>query len=308
MNNDLAPITLFVYNRPWHTEQTLLALQENDLASQSILYIFADGAKKDATAEQLEAVAEVKNLIKSKKWCGEVHIIEQTENKGLADSIIDGVTEVVNKYGKIIVLEDDLVTSKGFLKYMNDALSLYSGEESIAGISGYSFNYDSKGYPTTYLLPIGSSWGWATWAGQWEIFNPDASKLKREVEEQSLSKKMDFGYYPYSDMLDRQERGEVNSWAIRFYVSFFLKNMLFLFPNKSLVQNLGFDNSGENCEEGDNTIFDRRSNMTDYHELPKQKTILQKDVVKQLEKEFIVKFKKPSILTRIVRSIKRKLN
>ena len=135
----LAPIVLFVYNRPWHTEQTLNALMQNELADQSVLYIYADGPKENATEEQLKKIEEVRHVIRTKKWCKEVHIIESEKNKGLADSIINGVTEIVNKYGKVIVLEDDIVTSKGFLKYMNEALELYKEEDKVYHISGYMF-------------------------------------------------------------------------------------------------------------------------------------------------------------------------
>jgi GT2 family glycosyltransferase len=118
---ELSPIILFVYNRPSHTEQTLKDLMQNELADQSVLYIYADGPKENATEEQIKKINEVRQLIRSKTWCKEAHIKEAEKNKGLADSIIDGGTEQVNKYGKVIVLEHDLITARGFLKYMNKA-------------------------------------------------------------------------------------------------------------------------------------------------------------------------------------------
>ena len=127
----LAPIILFVYNRPWHTEQTLRALMANELAAKSELYIYADGPKPNATDEQLQKIHEVRQLIRQEQWCDKVHIVESEKNKGLADSIIGGVTEIVNKYGKIIVLEDDIVPTTGFLQYMNDALEMYKDDEQV---------------------------------------------------------------------------------------------------------------------------------------------------------------------------------
>src|SRR5438045_2537788 len=114
---DLAPIVLFVYNRPKHTRQTLEALIKNDLADKSTLFIYADGAKKNASEEQVSRIAEVRKLLREKQWCNQVHIIEAEKNKGLTNSIVEGITSIVNKYGRLIVLEDDIDVSLGFLKY-----------------------------------------------------------------------------------------------------------------------------------------------------------------------------------------------
>ena len=127
----LAPIILFVYNRPWHTEQTLRALMANELAVESELYIYADGPKPNATDEQLQKIREVRQLIRQEQWCGKVHVVESEKNKGLANSVINGVSEIVNKYGRIIVLEDDLKTSPTFLTYMNQALEYYESFHSV---------------------------------------------------------------------------------------------------------------------------------------------------------------------------------
>src|SRR2546423_14535813 len=140
----LAPVSLFVYNRPWHLKQTLESLEKNFLSGQSVLYIYSDGPRADATPEQLQKIKEVRSLIRSKKWCKETYIIESETNKGLAKSIIEGVTELVNDFGKEIVLEDDLVLSPGFLKYMNEALTLYESEERVMHVSGYIFETSLK--------------------------------------------------------------------------------------------------------------------------------------------------------------------
>ena len=153
MSNYLAPIVLFVYDRPWHTNQMLDSLAANKLADQSVLYIYSDGPKENSTIEQLKRINDVRELIRERKWCKEVNIVESKKNKGLANSIVDGVTEIVNRYGKIIVLEDDLVLSKGFLKYMNDSLSFYQNNNEVMHISGYMEPVNSN-LPETFFLIV----------------------------------------------------------------------------------------------------------------------------------------------------------
>jgi hypothetical protein len=248
---NLAPIVLFVYNRPEHTRKTLEALRLNDLANESILYIYADGAKEDASKTQLDAVAATRKVIKEQEWCGDVVIIESQENKGLANSVINGVTEIITKYKKVIVLEDDILTGKYFLKFMNDALNIYENETKVFGVSGYTYPTQEVIDRETYFLPIGSSWSYGTWLDRWNEVNFDGASLFNEINNRKLKRKMNFGNYPFYEMLENQIAGKVDSWAIRFYTSMFLEGKLFLFPNKSLVQNIGFDNSGEHCEEDD---------------------------------------------------------
>jgi len=237
---NLAPIVLFVYNRPWHTEKTLTALSENGLASNSVLYIYADGSKPNATDEQLEKINQVRNLIKSKLWCKEVHIVESDKNKGLANSIIDGVTKIVNQYGKIIVLEDDIYTSKGYLKYMNDALDIYENEIKVAGVSGSNFDINSK--DNSFFLRQESSWGWATWKRAWDTIDFDIDSLIDAFDNQKLIQEFNANNtYPFYQMLLNQKAGKVDSWAIRFYASNFLNGLLFLYPHYAMAYNIGTD-------------------------------------------------------------------
>lgn len=240
--NNLAPVVLFVYNRTWHAEQTLDALMQNELADHSVLYIYADGPKENATEEQLNKIQEVRHLIRSKQWCREVNIIEAEKNKGLADSIINGVTEIVNKYGKIIVLEDDLITSKGFLKYMNDALLKYENEERIMQVSGYIFPINCEAKNAALLLPFTTSWGWATWKKSWQYFDPSAKGYEELKTNKSLSLLFDLdGTYPYTQMLITQMEGKsLSSWAIRWWWAVFIKKGIVIYPDKSLIENIGF--------------------------------------------------------------------
>lgn len=241
---DLAPIVLFVYNRPWHTRQTLEALSKNILADKSNLFIYADGPKENATEEQITKIKEVRQIIREKKWCKEIEIIEREKNLGLANSVISGVTEIVNKFLKIIVLEDDLITSKYFLKFMNDGLEFYKDEEKVISIHGYVYPVKKK-LPETFFLKGADCWGWATWKRGWSLFENDAKKLLDEIILKKLHTEFDFnGSYPFTKMLKAQVENNIDSWGIKWYASAFLNHKFTLYPCVSFIQNIGHDNSG----------------------------------------------------------------
>lgn len=245
-----APIVLFTYNRLWHTQQTVEALQKNLLASESELFIFSDGGKNEDDWKKVYAVREYLHTIDGFK---KTHITEQKENKGLANSIIEGVTKIVNKYGRIIVLEDDLVTSKYFLQYMNDALDIYENCEEVACISGYIYPIDAL--PDTFFIKGADCWGWATWKRGFDIFSANGKELLKQICSRGLEVEFDFeNSYPYTQMLKNQINGKNNSWAVRWYASIFLKNKLCLYPQKAFVQNIGCDGTGTHCENSN--IFD----------------------------------------------------
>lgn len=242
-----APILLFVFNRPDHVRRTVEALQRNTLAAESILYIYSDAAR---TLEQKDAVSEVRRYIYTINGFKEINIIEREENWGLAKSIIDGVTTRVKEYGRVIVLEDDLITAPYFLQFMNDALEAYKDEERVGHIQGCDFTQDPS-LPDTFLIKWTGSWGWATWDRAWKYFNPDGKALLKQLEDRKLTYTFDFnGKYGYTRMLRRQIEGKNNSWAIRWNASLFLNDILSLNVGKSLVQNEGFDGSGTNCGGG----------------------------------------------------------
>lgn len=248
--NNLAPIVLFVYNRPWHTQQTIEALQKNELSSQSELFVYSDEAKND---DVRESVDEVRAYIDKINGFKKVTVIKRDKNWGLADSIIDGVTKVVNEYGKIIVLEDDLVTSPYFLKFMNESLEMYKNDEGVASIQGYIYPIDEL--PQTFFIRGADCWGWATWQRAWNVFESSGAKLLSELQERQLEYEADFnGEYGYTKMLKDQIRGNNSSWAVRWYMSAFLKGMVTLYSGKSYIQNIGLDNTGRHC--GATTTFD----------------------------------------------------
>ena len=242
-----APILLFVYNRPEHTRRCIESLTRNALAADSTLYIYADGAK-DTT--QQSAVDEVRSYLRTISGFKTVNLIERKENWGLARNIIDGVTTQINRYGKVIVLEDDLVVAPYFLQFMNDALETYKDEPKVGHIQACDFTQDPS-LPDTFLIKWTGSWGWATWERAWKHFNPNGKALLEELEQRKLTYTFDFnGKYGFTRMLRRQIEGKNNSWAIRWNASLFLKDILSLNVGRSLVQNEGFDGSGTNCGGG----------------------------------------------------------
>lgn len=243
----LAPILLFVYNRPAHTRRCIESLLRNSLAASSELFIYADGAK-DST--QQAEVNEVRNYLRSLQGFKQITLIERTENWGLARNIIDGVTTQVNRFGKVIVLEDDLVVAPYFLQFMNDALEIYQDEPKVGHIQACDFTQDPT-LPDTFLIKWTGSWGWATWDRAWKHFNPNGQELLNQLESRKLTYTFDFnGKYGFTRMLRRQIAGQNNSWAIRWNASLFLKDILSLNVGRSLVQNEGFDGSGTNCGGG----------------------------------------------------------
>ena len=257
-SNQLAPIVLFVYNRLWHTQETINALKKNSLALESELFIYADGAKNEKDSHQ---VLQVRNYIKGIDGFKKVTIIERDINLGLADSIITGVSKIVDKFDKIIVLEDDLVTSPLFLRFMNDALELYERDNEVASIHGYQYPLkDSQNLPDTFFIKGADCWGWATWSRGWNLFEPNAKKLLNDLHSKGLQKELDFNNsYGYTRMLKNQIDGKVNSWAIRWYVSCFLKRKLTLYPKQSYVQNIGNDDSGTHSTQTDDFFIENLS-------------------------------------------------
>ena len=242
-----APVLLFTYNRLAHTRRCVEALLKNSLATESELFIYSDGAKDDT---QQAAVNEVRYYIHNIRGFKQITIIQRDENWGLARNFIDGFTTQVNRYGKVIVLEDDLVVTPHFLQFMNDALETYKDEPKVGHIQACDFTQDPT-LPDTFLIKWTGSWGWATWDRAWKHFNPNGQELLQELEERKLTYTFDFnGKYGYTRMLRRQIAGKNHSWAIRWNASLFLKGILSLNVGRSLVQNEGFDGSGTHCGGG----------------------------------------------------------
>ncbi len=275
-----APIALFVYNRPWHTRQTVESLQKNEGARDSRLIVFSDAPRDEF---QYEKVREVREYIRSIDGFKDVTIIERQKNLGLADSIISGVTEVVDQYGKIIVLEDDMISSPFFLSFVNKALNLYKNEERLISIHGYTHPVELP-LPETFVLKHTPCWGWATWKRGWDLFEPDGLKLLNKVRDNKLTKKFNInGTYNFTRMLEDQVKGKINSWAIRWQAAAFINGKYTLFPGRSLIKNIGHDSSGTHC--GTSNLFDVELSTSpiNTYEIPLHE---ESDIVNAFEKYF----------------------
>ena len=251
IGNKLAPIVLFVYNRLDHTKKTVEALQKNQLASESMLFIYSDAGKDENDALK---VREVREYIKTINSFKKVHILERDKNAGLAQSIIYGVSEIINNYGKIIVLEDDLITSPHFLKYMNEALEFYKNQKKVWHISGWNYPIDTSRLDDVFLWRCMSCWGWATWSDRWKHYEKNVDKTlksfsKKEIEYINLEK-----YENYWSQVIANKEKKINTWAIFWYTTIIKHKGLCLNPAHSLVINIGNDGSGEHHDSSDHFL------------------------------------------------------
>lgn len=243
-----APIVLFVYNRLRHVQLTIEALKNNDLSEASDLIIFSDDASQSKDEKKVE---EVRSFLENISGFRSVIIHHRLHNYGLAKSIIEGVTQVLSEYDRLIVLEDDMVTSPFYLTYMNDALERFAEDERVISVHGWRFPTE-KVLPEAFFLRGADCWGWSTWRRGWDLFNPNGRALLDEIDSRGLRKAFDVnGAYPYSKMLEDQINGVNDSWAIRWYASAFLAGKLTLYPGRSLVHNIGNDSSGTHCGKTD---------------------------------------------------------
>ena len=242
--NATAPIALFTFKRPDHTRRTLESLAQNPEFTKSPLFIYCDGARHDGEAAQVEATRQLVS-----EWPHpNKTVIERDRNWGLANSVIEGVTEQCKRFGRVIVVEDDLVVSPVFLNYLNSALDRYTDEQKVMQVSAHMFPVDIQSQFDAVMLPFTTSWGWATWDRAWKKFDPGMTGYEKLKVDSVLRRKFDVdGSYPAFRMLERQEEGKVDSWAIRWYLSVFLAEGLVVFPKQTLVMNEGFDGSGSNC-------------------------------------------------------------
>jgi len=247
-----APIVVFAFNRPIHLTHTLEALTANPLAMESDLFIYCDGPRNEEEASKTEAARRVAETVAGFK---SVTVFKRERNFGLAANIIDGVTSIVGRYGRVIVLEDDLVTSPHFLSYMNDGLDLYAGDPKVASIHGWCFPHEEENPPDTFFLRGADCLGWGTWKRAWDIFEPDANVLLQEIRRRKLEYVFNaHGTYDYVGMLEAVARERLGSWAVRWLASAFLADMYTLYSSSSLVTHIGGDGSGTNT--GVNDAFD----------------------------------------------------
>jgi hypothetical protein len=256
-----APIALFVYNRPAHTRQTVEALQKNALAKDSDLFIYSDAPKSE---EQSKSVREVREYIRQIAGFKSVIVVERETNFGLARSIIEGVSKLCEEYGRVIVLEDDLIVSPHFLQFMSDALNMYEGDDRVMHISGSTYPVERM-EDETFFFRVPLCWGWGTWDRAWRHFRKsDDVMLKFD---QTMRRDFNFNdSYHYWKQLEDNDKGLINTWFIFWYATLFLRNGLALFPGKSLVKNIGMDGSGVHC--GTDGVYDVEPGISSVKVLP----------------------------------------
>lgn len=244
-----APIVLFLYSRPDHARKTLDALALNRGADKSELFIFCDGPKNDSVRDNIEKVQTLAIEEQSRSRFKSVEVIISEKNKGLANSIIAGVSRVIREYGKCIVLEDDIVTSNTFLRFMNDCLAFYEEQKNIFSVSGFTYPLKSLSeYENdVYLSYRACSHGWATWADRWNLVDWEVKDFKQLSRSPGMRRHFNRGGNDLYRMLRHQMRGERDSWAIRFCYSQSKYNLLTVYPRYSLVLNIGNDGSGTHC-------------------------------------------------------------
>jgi hypothetical protein len=238
-----APVAVFVFRRPEHTQRTLKSLLACPELADSPLYVYCDAPRSPDDREAARAVRRTREVARS--LVPGATFVERERNHGLARSIIEGTTELVTRHGGAIVVEDDLEVAPGFLHYMNAGLERYATDERVMAISGYQFPVEPPLGDDGLFMSFPCSWGWATWARAWQYFDATALGMAALRADRSLRKRFDLdGAYPYYAMLQRQQRGLVDSWAIRWHLSIFMRGGLVLYPGRSLVRNTGFDGSG----------------------------------------------------------------
>ena len=319
-----APIAIFTYNRLDHTKKTIEALARNTFAKESDLYIFSDGPKANSAQQVKELrtyLYDVRDANNKKpkgatntthRQFNKVEIIESDTNKGLADSIISGVTSLVQKYGKVVVLEDDIITSPHFLTYMNDALRLYANDNKVMHISGYFIPSTAhqvrkhiEKLPATFFFNQTTCWGWATWDRAWKAFSSDTNMLVTAMDKRypMIAHRPIFAPVHIQNTMSQlmaNKKGAMKTWAAKWEASVTLANGLCLHPKYSLTQNRGFDGSGT---RGDVThMYDGPITNT-YTPIERIELTESKDAVRA--SNAFLNLMRGTIINRIIRKIKR---
>ena len=292
------PIILFVYNRPVHTKQAIEALLANPLAKDSNLYIYSDAPKNQETQTKVD---EVRDYIHSIQGFKSITIIEREKNFGLADNIIDGVTTIINQYGKIIVLEDDIVVSPVFLEYMNNTLDYYENELKVWSISAWNYPLDPNPIKEdTFFWRIPHCWGWATWKNRWQHYTRDIEWVKTNFSRHDIYEISLHNTSSYWKHFLLNQQGKIKTWAIFWYLHAYKHNALTLMPRISYIKQVGFDDSGSNCKTNDPLASEL---ISDHLPCSYPKSIEESPIALQAIMDFHKKHKTP-LLIKIYQKIK----
>jgi GT2 family glycosyltransferase len=242
LSSHKTPIAVFVYKRPEHARLLLESLERCDRLSECVVTIYCDGPK---SADDRLALEATRNVVHD--WSARVgaEIIARETNLGLSQSIVSGVSELCDQYGRVIVVEDDFVLNRSFIDYMLQGLDRYADAHNVYQISGYMFPMRHPRKPDAFFLPLTTTWGWATWARAWRVFDWDVTNALERLQDAELRREFDLdGSYPYTAMLEQRLRHENDSWGILFWWAVFNRGGLALHPRESLLTVGGFDGSG----------------------------------------------------------------
>jgi hypothetical protein len=297
----IAPIVLFVYNRLEHIKKTVEALQMSKLAKDSELFIYSDAHRN---ADDRMKIDEVRKYIESIDGFKKVTVIKREKNWGLADSIVDGVTKIVNEYGRVIVLEDDILTSPFFLEYMNDALEFYKNEKKVWHISGWNYPIETDELKDVFLWRLMNCWGWATWDDRWKYYEKDTNKSIKNFSKEDIKFFNIDGVEDFFGQVVANHEKKINTWAIFWYTTIFQKNGLCLNPSQTFVENIGLDGTGVHCgEEYDvfKSVLCQKQNIRFNINIKENRVALEKI-------QDFYRSKKKNLITRIINkiSLKRK--
>ncbi len=248
-----APIVMFVYNRADHFNKTYKALTMCPEAKESDLFIFSDGPKNEEGAKKVNEVREELKRIRNDGFFRSVTVTESPENKGLAKSVIAGVSEIIEKYGRVIVVEDDCMPSEHFLKYMNNALDFYADDKKIGSIAGYipQIQLPSDYKNDVFAAYRSCSWSWATWADRWQDVDWELNSISDFYKNPALIRLLNSNGSDRFIRLYRQTKGNGSSWSVRFGAHLVKNGWLTVYPRYSYVQNIGCDESGVHSTSDD---------------------------------------------------------
>ncbi|MDA9316901.1 sugar transferase [Polaribacter sp.] len=285
---NLAPIVVFAYNRADHLQKTYEALSKNILADQSDLIVFSDGPKNRKDAQGVKEVREFLEKNKNQNDFKSMQIIASNENKGLAQSIISGVNTIIKKYHKIIVVEDDVETSKYFLTYMNDVLFNFKNNKEIGSAASYvpKIQIPKNSKHDVFVSMRPSSWAWGTWQDRWESTDFQVKDYSIQKYNFFLRKKLNSWGNDVAGRLDRYMAGHNNSWAVRFTVSRIKQHQFAVHPNQSLIRSIGLDSSGTNCVVADFEKFNIEKVYDKKIEVPSTPPLWDKEIREAYRKKY----------------------
>ncbi len=248
-----APVVAFSYNRADKIIGCLKTLEQNPEAKETELFIYSDGAKSEAGIAKVAETRAALHEYEKVAGFARITIVEASMNKGLAKSIIEGVTEVINQYGRAIIVEDDLVVSGRFLEYMNGALRFYEDNDRIGAISAYTYPLDGlKGYDRdVYLMHKGDCWGWATWSDRWDSAAWADVDFDEYFRDRQLRHRFENTENGWDLLMLLQSQGKISSWAVRWVLNLLKKDLLTVYPATSYVTNAGFDGSGTHSNKSE---------------------------------------------------------